>query len=148
MSKIKGRKSSGRMASKGFPNPVDVFVGQRIRERRIELGLSQTALADALGVTFQQVQKYEQGANRISASRMVDCAAALQVGPGWFFEGMPADVAKASPGKLHGKTPPQITPDQRLLRADLETFKKYHALPAGHRVAVGRLVRSLAAHAG
>jgi ribosome-binding protein aMBF1 (putative translation factor) len=52
------RKSSGRMASKGFPNPIDVHVGNRLRMRRTLLGLSQTTLADALGITFQQIQKY------------------------------------------------------------------------------------------
>jgi len=64
------RKSSGRMASKGFPNPIDVHVGNRIRLRRTLLGISQTVLADALGLTFQQVQKYEKGTNRVSSSRL------------------------------------------------------------------------------
>ena len=64
----KPRKSSGRMASKGFPNPIDVHVGQRIRQRRTLLGMSQEKLAEAIGLTFQQVQKYEHGANRVSAS--------------------------------------------------------------------------------
>lgn len=57
--KAKPRKSSGRMASKGFPNPIDVHVGQRMRQRRALLGMSQTTLGDAIGLTFQQVQKYE-----------------------------------------------------------------------------------------
>jgi len=57
----KTRKSSGRMASKGFPNPIDVHVGQRIRRRRTLLGLSQDRLAEAIGLTFQQVQKYDRG---------------------------------------------------------------------------------------
>jgi ribosome-binding protein aMBF1 (putative translation factor) len=52
------RKSSGRMASKGFPNPIDVHVGKRIRVRRTILGLSQTALGEQMGITFQQIQKY------------------------------------------------------------------------------------------
>jgi transcriptional regulator with XRE-family HTH domain len=66
------RKSSGRMASKGFPNPIDVHVGARIRLRRTLLGISQEALAEVIGLTFQQVQKYEKGANRVSSSRLVD----------------------------------------------------------------------------
>jgi len=61
----KPRKSSGRMASKGFPNPIDVHVGQRVRQRRTLLGMSQEKLAEAIGLTFQQVQKYERGANRV-----------------------------------------------------------------------------------
>lgn len=68
----KVRKSSGRMASKGHPNPVDVHVGGRMRLRRTLLGLSQEAVAGQLGLTFQQVQKYERGTNRISSSRLFD----------------------------------------------------------------------------
>jgi len=62
------RKSSGRMASKGFPNPIDVHVGSRIRLRRTLLGMSQERLAEAIGLTFQQVQKYERGANRVGVT--------------------------------------------------------------------------------
>ena len=80
----RARKSSGRMASKGFPNPIDVHVGTRIRLRRTLLGISQAALAEAIGLTFQQVQKYEKGANRVSSSRLVDLANALDV-PFLFF---------------------------------------------------------------
>jgi ribosome-binding protein aMBF1 (putative translation factor) len=79
------RKSSGRMASKGFPNPIDVHVGSRIRLRRTLLGLSQERLADALGLTFQQVQKYERGANRVSSSRLYDLARTLDVSLPYFF---------------------------------------------------------------
>src|SRR4029453_5754239 len=68
------RKSSGRMAREGFPNPIDVHVGGRIRLQRILLGISQMALAEAIGLTFQQVQKYEKGANRVSSSRLLDMA--------------------------------------------------------------------------
>ena len=68
----RARKSSGRMASKGFPNPIDVHVGARIRLRRTLLGISQVTLAEAIGLTFQQVQKYEKGMNRVSSSRLVD----------------------------------------------------------------------------
>ena len=71
------RKSSGRMASKGFPNPIDVHVGSRIRLRRTLLGMSQERLAEAIGLTFQQVQKYERGANRVGSSRLFDLARVL-----------------------------------------------------------------------
>jgi transcriptional regulator with XRE-family HTH domain len=67
------------------PDPIDREVGQRVRERRAALGLSQGALGDAIGVTFQQVQKYERGANRISASRLHRIAELLQVTPTYFF---------------------------------------------------------------
>src|SRR5262245_50637367 len=75
----KGRKSSGRMASKGFPNPIDVHVGQRIRLRRTLLGMSQEKLGEAIGLTFQQVQKYESGANRVGSSRLFNLARVLDV---------------------------------------------------------------------
>jgi len=70
------------------PNPIDVHVGTRVRMRRLMLHLSQTALADALGLTFQQVQKYEKGTNRISASRLQQIASFLQVPVPFFFEGV------------------------------------------------------------
>ncbi len=68
------------------PNPTDQHVGSRVRMRRMMLGMSQTNLADAIGVTFQQVQKYEKGTNRIGSSRLVQIARALQVQPTFFFE--------------------------------------------------------------
>lgn len=67
------------MTKTKFPKHMDVVVGQRIRQRRIELGMSQEALAKSLGVTFQQVQKYEKGSNRMSASRIAEVASLLQV---------------------------------------------------------------------
>jgi transcriptional regulator with XRE-family HTH domain len=70
-------------------DPIDQYVGARIRIQRIELGMSQVTLAQAIGVTFQQVQKYEKGANRISASRLQQIAAALQAPVSFFFENMP-----------------------------------------------------------
>jgi len=72
-------------------HPIDQHVGLAIRRRRRELGLTQAALADRLGVTFQQVQKYERGANRISASMLYAAARALAVPPGAFFAGLETD---------------------------------------------------------
>lgn len=69
------------------PHAVDVYVGTKMRSRRKALGISQTALADAIGLTFQQIQKYERGHNRISASRLYTIAKVLDVGFGWFVEG-------------------------------------------------------------
>src|SRR5207247_9910393 len=68
------------------PTQTDVLVGSRVRVRRLELGLSQTALANELGVTFQQVQKYEKGRNRVGASRLSDAAKILSVPVSFFFE--------------------------------------------------------------
>jgi transcriptional regulator with XRE-family HTH domain len=79
---------SGTMAKK-LPNLIDEHVGGRVRMRRMTLGISQEKLADALGITFQQVQKYEKGANRISASRLHHISHVLQVSVPFFFEGAP-----------------------------------------------------------
>ena len=70
------------------PNPIDVHVGLQVRLRRKELKISQEKLAETLGLTFQQVQKYERGANRISASKLYEIARSLRVSIAWFFEGL------------------------------------------------------------
>jgi transcriptional regulator with XRE-family HTH domain len=77
------------------PNPVDKYVGSRVRMRRIMLGMSQEKLGEALGLTFQQIQKYEKGTNRVGASRIQQIAEVLQVPVSFLFEGGPT----ASPGK-------------------------------------------------
>jgi len=78
--------------TKKNPGPVDRHVGSRVRMRRIMIGMSQEKLGEALGVTFQQVQKYEKGANRISASRMQSIAQVLSVSVSYFFDGAPLDA--------------------------------------------------------
>jgi transcriptional regulator with XRE-family HTH domain len=70
------------------PNPVDVHVGSRVRMQRMLIGMSQEKLGEALGLTFQQVQKYEKGANRIGASRLYEIGAVLGVPIEYFFEGL------------------------------------------------------------
>ena len=72
--------------TKGTPNDMDVHVGQRLRVRRSLLGLSQEKLAESIGLTFQQIQKYERGTNRISAGRLFDMSKVLDVPVGYFFE--------------------------------------------------------------
>ena len=71
----------------GVSNPVDIHVGQRLRLRRTLLGMSQEKLGDAVGLTFQQIQKYESGANRIAVSRLYEFAKILGVSVGWFVAG-------------------------------------------------------------
>lgn len=71
------------------PNPVDIHVGALIRARRNVMGMSQTTLAEALGITFQQVQKYEKGVNRVGASRLLSIANTIGVSPAYFFEDAP-----------------------------------------------------------
>src|SRR3954462_12677420 len=76
------------MATKA-PNPTDRHVGSRVRMRRMMLGMSQEKLGDALGLTFQQIQKYEKATNRIGASRLQQISLVLQVPISFFFEGVP-----------------------------------------------------------
>lgn len=84
----RSQNARGRGRSKAdAPHPVDIHVGMRVRERRIGLGIGQERLARELGITFQQVQKYESGANRVSASRLFRIAKVLQVKPSFLFEG-------------------------------------------------------------
>jgi len=78
------------MSEERLANSVDKRLGQRLKTRRMELGVSQERLADLLGVTFQQIQKYEKGVNRIAASRLFSMAEALDVTVGYFFEGLSA----------------------------------------------------------
>jgi len=78
------------MAAKKSPNPIDKHVGSRVRMRRMMLAMSQEKLGDALGLTFQQVQKYEKGTNRIGASRLKQISQILQVPVEFFFEGAPS----------------------------------------------------------
>ncbi len=84
----------------GSPNKVDVYVGSRIRLRRIMLNISQIELATRLGVTFQQIQKYEKGANRIGCSRLWDICQEMGIDMNYFFKDMPQDVADNSPRRL------------------------------------------------
>jgi transcriptional regulator with XRE-family HTH domain len=77
------------------PNPIDKYVGSRVRMRRMMLGMSQEKLGDQLGLTFQQVQKYEKGMNRIGASRLQQIANIMQVPVSFFFEGAPGGDATA-----------------------------------------------------
>src|SRR6185436_11333641 len=85
------------LMAKKAPNPIDKHVGSRVRMRRMMLGMSQEKLGDALGLTFQQVQKYEKGTNRIGASRLQQISLILQVSVSFFFEGAPPP-----PGKSYG----------------------------------------------
>ena len=88
--------------SRRGPTAVDAHVGQKIRARRIFLQMSQTEVADAIGITFQQIQKYERGANRVGASRLQQISDALGVSPFYFFEGAPT-VGKKMPVRKEGE---------------------------------------------
>lgn len=84
--------------NKKKPNPIDIHVGSRIRLRRTMLGMSQEKLGEALGITFQQIQKYEKGTNRVGASRLQNISTILNVPVSFFFEDAPGDPSTAQPG--------------------------------------------------
>ena len=89
----------GRRTRREGPHPVDVHVGSRVRARRTLLGMSQEKLGEALGLTFQQVQKYERGANRVGSSRLFEISRILDVPISYFFEDMsPQTEANGTPG--------------------------------------------------
>jgi transcriptional regulator with XRE-family HTH domain len=94
--------------TKKTPNPTDKHVGSRVRMRRMMLGMSQEKLGDALGLTFQQVQKYEKGTNRIGASRLQQIAHFLQVPVSFFFEGAP-DLPAGPAGMLEAPSPSYVS---------------------------------------
>ncbi len=94
------RRRTKKQTSRKGPNPIDVHVGSRVYLRRNLLGLYLETLAKAIGVTYQQLQKYERGVNRISASRLFILSRALDVPVSFFFEDMPSDAASARQVKL------------------------------------------------
>ena len=97
------------MMAKKAPNPTDKHVGARVRMRRMMLSMSQEKLGDALGLTFQQVQKYEKGANRIGASRLQQIAHILQVPVSFFFEGAPSAPGSHSSGVSEAPSPAYVS---------------------------------------
>ena len=143
---IAPRSTRGRMPS-GKPNPVDVHVGARVRLRRTLLGMSQEKLGEAIGLTFQQVQKYERGANRIGASRLWDLSRVLDCPMSFFFEDMDEATASASPRNLSGETR-DVTPrenDPMTKRETLELVRAYYRITDYHvRRRIYELAKSLA----
>jgi transcriptional regulator with XRE-family HTH domain len=97
--------------AKKSPNPIDKHVGSRVRMRRMMLGMSQEKLGDALGLTFQQVQKYEKGTNRIGASRLQQISHILQVPVAFFFEGAPNLAGQGNTASLEEAPSPAYVSD-------------------------------------
>lgn len=123
----------------GEPDPVDTHVGARLRLRRTLMGLSQTELAKSVGLTFQQVQKYESGANRISASRLYHIAEALDIPVSFFFDDMPRHGVIG----LHEESTPFTAPESG--REGLEMMRNYHRISdEAIRRSVYDLTKSLA----
>lgn len=112
------------------PNPIDVHVGSRVRLRRTLLGMSQEKLGEAIGLTFQQVQKYERGSNRIGASRLYDLSRVLDVPVSFFFEDMADDVAASSPAQIKAGNVISsfFSPDPMARRETLELVRAYYRI--------------------
>lgn len=134
------------------PNPVDVHVGSRVRLRRTLLGMSQEKLGEAIGLTFQQVQKYERGANRVGASRLFDLSRVLDVPVGFFFDEMPEEVAASSPAQRPGRSnrpPPEQELDPMVKRETLELVRAYYKIDEpGVRKRLFEMTKALAAASG
>ena len=129
--------SRGRLPD-GSANPIDIHVGNRIRSRRALLRISHEKLAKELGVTFQQIQKYERGMNRVGASRLWDIGKVLEVPVGFFYEDMDEEVAKQSPRmfSLPDSTPLTLAEETENFDVDpmhrqetIELVKAYYKIP-------------------
>ncbi len=137
-----------RQRTVGKPNPVDAHVGNRLRVRRTLLGLSQEKVGEAMGLTFQQVQKYERGANRIGASRLWDMSRVLDCPVSYFFDEMDDNTAGASPRNQAGAGDIEMPheDDPMVRRETLELVRAYYEIGDEHvRRRIYELARSLAA---
>ncbi len=115
----------------GRPSPVDMHVGARVRQRRVMQGMTQTDLANALGLTFQQVQKYERGTNRIAASRLLDLSRVLDVPINYFFDDMPPEVAassQATKGRGKAKKLPSYEIDPMTTQETMSLVRAYYKI--------------------
>jgi transcriptional regulator with XRE-family HTH domain len=117
-------------------HPVDVHVGKRIRHRRWLVGITQQQLAEAVGIKFQQIQKYETGMNRVSASRLWDIAEALSVPVSFFFEGLGDESLQTEADQ---ELPNDILKDKEAL----ELVRSYYAIPETQRRRLFELARVL-----
>ena len=147
MAKSKPRSGQGMRRVR----PIDLHVGIRVRQRRVLLGMTQTDLADTMGLTFQQVQKYERGMNRISASRLYGLSQVFDVTVEYFFEDMPPDVAGISPGKGRGKAKKlqSYEPDPMTTQETMKLVRSYYSIDdAKVRRQVYELTMALGASAG
>lgn len=107
-------------------NSIDLHVGKRLRRRRRLLGLTQQQLAQGVGIRFQQIQKYECGANRITASRLFELAEALNVSPSYFYEGLAASERRAEIAPANENA--EIAPDLLHQKETVDLLKAYYRL--------------------
>ncbi|MEP4197597.1 MAG: helix-turn-helix transcriptional regulator [Aliishimia sp.] len=120
-----------------MPHIVDIHVGKRIRQRRWLIGMTQQQLGEAVGIKFQQIQKYETGSNRVSASRLWDIADTLGVPVTFFFDGLDQNDGEAAPKKP--SFPVDLTED----REALDLVRTYYAIPEHQRRRLFELARVL-----
>jgi len=140
-------RGRGRTAS-GAPNPVDIHVGARVRLRRTLLGMSQEKLGEAIGLTFQQVQKYERGANRVGASRLYDLSRVLDVPVSFFFDDMPDEISSKSVHERRemSESPDPFDNDPMNRRETLELVRAYYRITdPNQRKKIFELVKSMGA---
>jgi len=115
--------------AEGRPNPIDVHVGSRVRLRRTLLGMSQEKLGNALGLTFQQIQKYERGGNKIGASRLYELAQALDIPVSFFFDDYQPPAADALAERPEtDRATPSPEPDPLLRRETLDLVRAYYEI--------------------
>ena len=113
--------------TKSTPNPIDIYVGSRLRLRRALIGMSQEKLGNALEITFQQVQKYERGTNRISSSRLFQISRILDVSVSFFFDDMDTEIIKQTEGMAEiNKQVLQV--DKLSRRETLEFVRAYYKI--------------------
>jgi transcriptional regulator with XRE-family HTH domain len=111
------------------PHPIDQHVGNRVRLRRMMTGLSQDKLAQSLGLTFQQVQKYERGANRISASKLFEISQILNVPITYFFQDMDGQTVQSVQGMAEGAAEP-FEHEQLQRRETSDLVRAYYRIPS------------------
>lgn len=129
-----------------MPHPIDIHVGKRLRFRRTILGLTQESIADSANLTFQQIQKYERGANRISASRLYEFSKILSIPPSYFFEDFEDTDLKSL--QKAAQDNPQYVKDNTLSREMLEMVRAYYRiLDLPIRKRVSDLIKALGAKA-
>ena len=128
------------------PSQIDVHVGVRVKQRRVVLGFTQDRLAKELGITFQQIQKYERGTNRIGASRLHDISRVLSAPVSYFFDDMPPAGENAAPGMAEAKQEP-FENDPMGRRETLELVRAYYRIPDSQvRRRLFEMVKALAAN--
>jgi len=123
-------------------HPVDVHVGKRVRHRRWMVGMTQQQLGEAVGIKFQQIQKYETGMNRVSASRLWDIAKAMDVDVRFFFEGIEEGVTDSAPEDSKTESP-KMQGDLLANKEALELVRSYYSIPENQRRRLFDLARAL-----